>query len=122
MARTRTLWIFEALASAVALALVYRALASDGTGALVGIELALFATAFLLTAGLGGAGKVLALGAGLGFGFATLLSVGGASGFFSPGELFVIGLIVAGALYPGWALGVGVGALARGMGSRRSSR
>jgi hypothetical protein len=122
MARTRTLWILEALASAVALALVYRALASDGTGALVGIELALFATALLLTAGLGGAGKVLALGAGLAFGFATLLSVGGASGFFSPGDLFVIGLIVAGALYPGWALGVGVGALARGMGSRRSSR
>ena len=106
----------------MALALVYRALASDGAGALAAIELALFATAFLLTAYLGGAGKVLALGAGLGFGFATLLSVGGASGFFSPGELFVIGLIVAGALYPGWALGVGVGALVRGMGSRRSSR
>jgi hypothetical protein len=122
MARTRTLWIFEALAAAVALALVHRALASAGTGALVAIELALFATAFLLTACLGGAGKVLALGAGLGFGFATLLSVAGVSGFFSPGELFVIGLIVAGALYLGWALGVGVGALARGVGARKSNR
>jgi len=121
MARTRALWIVEALASAVALALVYRGPASGETGTLVGVEVTLFGVAFLLTAHLGCAGKVLALGAGLGLAFATLLAMG-ASGFLSPGDLFIIGAIVAAALYPGWALGVGVGALARGMGARRSSR
>jgi hypothetical protein len=121
MARARTLWIVEALASALALVLVYRCPASGETGALLGVELALFATAFLLTAYRGGAGKVLALGVGLGLAFATLLAMG-ASDFFSPGELFVIGMIVAGALYPGWALGVGVGALARDLNAGRSNR
>jgi len=121
MAATRTLWIAEALVSALAVALVYDAAATGETGAFLAIELPLFAVAFLLTAFVGGAGKVLAVGAGLGFAFATLLAFG-ASGFFSPVDLFVIGLIIAGALYPGWALGVGVGALTRGLNSGVSNR
>ena len=100
--------------------LVYTGVAG-GTGAFLAIELALFGVAFFLTAVLGGARKILAVGVGLGLAFATLLAAV-ASGYFSPGEVFTIGVIVGGALYPGWALGVGVGVLARGMGARRSNR
>jgi hypothetical protein len=81
----------------------------------------LFAVAVLLTACLSGAGMVLALGAGLGIAFATLLAIG-ASGFLSPGETFAIGLIVAGALYPMDARRSASVALARGMGARRFNR
>ena len=70
---------------------------------------------------LGGAGKVLALGARLGIAFATLLGIGG-SDFVSPGDVFASGMIIAGALYPGWALGVGLGALVRGLNAGRSNR
>ena len=120
MERTRALWIGEALVSALAVTLVYRA-ASGETGALIRIELALFALAFLLTTCLGGAGRVLALGAGLGVAFATLAAIS-ASGFLSPPDMFAIGLIIAGALYPAWALGVGLGALVRSVSAGRSNR
>ena len=124
----RTFWIVEALGSALVLVLVYSGPASGSTSAFGGIELALFAVAFLLVACLGGPGKVLALGAGLGVVLATLAAAGspgcGESDFicFTPGEVFALGLIVAGALYPGWALGAGIGALVRGTNVRRSSR
>jgi hypothetical protein len=111
----------EVLAAAAAVALVYDGAFTGQTRTFAGIELALFAVALFLTACLGGAGKVLAIGGGLGLAFATLLAMG-ASDFFSPGDLFMIGVIVAAAFYPGCALGVGLGALVRSISAGRSNR
>ena len=120
MNTVRTIWITESLLSLAALASVY-SVTADQAGDFVVAELVLFAVAFLATLFSGAPGKVLAVGVGLGLALATLLAIAASSSgcgesdiiCFGPGELFVIGLIAAGALYPGWALGTGLGKLAR---------
>jgi hypothetical protein len=123
----RSPWIVVTLGSTLALALV--GLAVGEARAFLLVELVLFTVAFLLARLLGGPGKVLALGAGLGLAFATLAALATSGNCsesdlicFSPGETFAIGLIVSGGLYPGWALGAGAGALVRGTSDRRSNR
>jgi hypothetical protein len=125
----RTFWLFEALISLSLLVLVYDQVASDEAGRFIGAEFALFAVAFMATLLFGRAGWVLTAGVALGFTFATVLLLGtsGAcdeSDFicFSPGDVFAIGLIISGALYPGWAFGAGVGMLTRAACAGESSR
>jgi hypothetical protein len=121
MTRTRSIWIAESLLSLAALAAVYSQLATWRAGAFVVTELALFAVAFLAALLSGAPGKVLIAGVGLGLAFATLLAIVASSPgcsegdiiCFDAGGLFAIGVIAAGALYPGWALGTGLGTLAR---------
>ena len=123
----RSPWIVVTLVSVLALALI--GLATGEARAFLLVELVLFTAAFLLARLLGGPGKVLTLGAGLGLAFATVaaLSTSGSCSesdliCFSPGEVFAIALIVSGALYPGWALGVALGAFARRKSDKRSNR
>ena len=121
-------WITEVTVSAIAFVaiLVLAKLAEPGSG--LGLtrvyllaEAVLFALAFLPVALLGGPGRVLALGVALGVGGAVasaiLLGEDCSDDFLclspTPGEAFVLGLLAALVLYPGWALGAGVGALRR---------
>src|SRR5919201_1440609 len=120
MKSARTFWLYEALVSLSLLVLVYDRASSYDAGRFIGAEFALFAVAFMATLLSGRAGRVLTAGVALGFAFATVLSLGtsgacGESDFicFSPGDVFAIGLIVSAALYPGWALGAGVGMITR---------
>jgi hypothetical protein len=122
MTSTRSLWIAESLLSLAALAAVYSQLATWRAVTFVVAELGLFVIAFVATLLSDAPGKVLVAGVGLGLACATLLAIVAPSSgcsesdiicFDDPGLLFVIGLIGAGALYPGWALGTGLGALAR---------
>ena len=118
MTALRRFWIGEALVSFAALVLVASQL-SDQMGEFLLIELVLFAVAFSVAAAVG-PGKVLALGVGLAFGVATLLSVFASESCtgeeficFGPGAMFALGLILSGGLFPAWAFGAGLGALAR---------
>ena len=111
-------WIAESLCSVAALAWIF-SLADEEAHSFFYAELALLAIAFLAALLSGRPGRVLLIGVGLGFAVATVLAMA-ASGCseddiicFGPGLTFVLGLILAGALYPGWALGTGLGALAR---------
>jgi hypothetical protein len=119
MRTTHSFWIGEVLASLAALALVYNGVPDEAHTYFVA-ELALLSVAFLATLLFRRPGKVLLVGIALGFALASLMALGGSASCgeddficLSPGELFAIGIIVAGALYPGWALGTGLGALAR---------
>jgi integral membrane sensor domain MASE1 len=118
MHTARTIWIVETLVSLVLMAVIGSQFSGDDAGSFIVAELVVFMVSFFLALRLG-PGKVLALGVGLGFALATLLAAtaGGCSDSdilcFDPGAMFIIGLIVAGALYPGWALGTGLGTLAR---------
>jgi hypothetical protein len=120
MRTTRTIWISEALVSISLFALIFSQLSTDEAGAFLMTELPLFTVAFLVAMLAGRPGKILALGVGLGFAFAAVLAIGASDSCsdsdilcFGPGAMFAIGLIFAGALYPGWALGTGLGTLAR---------
>jgi hypothetical protein len=130
MQTVRTTWLIVALASLGAIGLIFDKLGStDVAGTFILAELGLFAVAFMGTLVSGRSGLVMTVGIGLGFLFATLAAVSTSgscseSDFicFSPGEVFVFGLIAAGALYPGWVLGVGIGSLVRGMSAGGSNR
>ena len=120
MRTARKIWISEALVSSALLALVYSRLSGAEARGFFLAELALFGVSFLLALLLGGPSKVFVLGIGLGFALATLLAIGASNSCsdsdivcHGPGAMFTIGLVVAGALYPGWALGTGLGTLAR---------
>jgi integral membrane sensor domain MASE1 len=118
MHSARSIWIVETLISLALMAVIFSQLSSDEAGSFIAAELVVFMVSFFLALRVG-PGKVLVLGVGLAFALATLLAAtaGGCSDSdilcFDPGAMFVIGLIVAGALYPGWALGTGLGTLAR---------
>jgi hypothetical protein len=120
MRTAHSVWVVEVLASLGALAWVYSGVPDEAHTYYVSAELVLLSIAFLATVLLGGPGKVLLVAIALGFAAATLMAIGGSSNCsqddficFGPGELFAVGVILAGALYPGWALGTGLGALAR---------
>jgi integral membrane sensor domain MASE1 len=118
MYTARTIWIVETLVSLGLMASIASQLSGNEAGSFIVAELVLFVIAFFVALRLG-PGKVLAIGIGLGFALATLIA--GASGgcidsdiiCIGPGGMFALGLILAGALYPGWALGTGLGTLAR---------
>jgi hypothetical protein len=119
MRTARTIWILEALVSLALIASICASLSADEAGGFFLAELVAFGASFLLTR-LMGPGKVLLLGIGLCLGFATLLAAGSSDSCsdsdilcFGPGAMFAFGLILSGALYPGWAFGTGLGALAR---------
>jgi len=127
----RTKWWMVALASIGAIVLIFDKVPFDEAGKFILAEFGLFAVTFMATLLSGRGGTVLATGVGLGFLFATVAALGtSASGScndgdiicFSPGDVFVICLIIACVLYPGWALGVGVGNLIRGMSAEGSNR
>src|SRR5919204_4113236 len=110
----RSVWFTEALISFFLVVLVYDQAAYDDPRRFIGAEFGLFAIAFIATVLYGRPGWVLTVGVALAFTFALVISVGasstcGDSDFIclSPGEVFALGLIVSGALYPGWALGAG---------------
>jgi hypothetical protein len=123
----RWIWFFEVLGSALALVWIAAALDEAG-GGFIWLEIGLFTVAFVLSTFVGGPGKILLLGIGIGFTLATVMAIGTSGSCdddflcFSPGDVFALGLIFSGALYPGWALGAGVGALARGSSVRGSNR
>jgi hypothetical protein len=125
--KTKSRWIAEVTVSAIAfVAGLVLATRNDFTGIFLLAEAVLFAMAFLLAALLGGPGKVLALGVALGFGFAIFSAAlfgedycEGSIICFSAGDIFLLVLLAALVLYPGWALGAGVGALRR-LHTRRS--
>src|ERR1043166_2034184 len=120
MHTARSTWIVETLVSFALMAVIYSQLSGDEAGSFIVAELVVFMVSFLLALLLGGPGRVLTLGFVIAFVFATLMAIA-ASGncsegdiiCFDPGAMFMIGLIVAGTLYPGWALGAGLGTLAR---------
>jgi hypothetical protein len=118
MYTARTIWIVEALVSLALMALIASRLSGDEAGSFIEAELVIFVVSFLL-ARFVGPGKVLAIGLGLAFGLATVMaaSAGSCSGddfiCFGPDVMFALGLMVSGVLYPGWAFGAGIGALAR---------
>jgi hypothetical protein len=125
----RTFWFTVALVSLGAIIMVFDNVPFGEGGKFILAEFGLFAIAFMATLVSGRGGWVLSIGVGLGFLFATLLSIGtsascGEGDFIclSPGEVFVFGLLGAGVLYPGWAFGVGVGNLVRGMSTGGSNR
>jgi hypothetical protein len=102
------------------MALIFSRLSGGEAQAFFFAELAAFAVSFLSARFLGGPGKILLIGIGLAVGFATLLAIAVSGSCsegniicFDPGEMFILGLLVGGVLYPGWALGAGLGALAR---------
>jgi hypothetical protein len=118
----RTLWFTVGLASLAGIYLVFDYLPAEQGGKFILAEFGFFAIAFMATLLSGRPGRVHVTGLALGFLFATLISLGTSSSCsegdlicLSPGEVFVVGLLIAGALYPGWALGVGVGNLVRGL-------
>ena len=120
MYTARTIWIAETAVSFGLIALIANRLSAEEAQGFLVAELAAFAVSFLLAMLWGRPGKVLALGAGLGFAAATVLAIGGSSSCsegdiicFSAGDLFALGLLIVGALYPGWAFGTGLGTLAR---------
>jgi hypothetical protein len=90
-------------------------------------ELALFGVSLLLTLFVGRPGKLLGVGVALGLALAMLLAIV-VSNYCIDGDCgdggagFLLGLLLAGALYPGWALGVGVGTLVRGLSAGESNR
>jgi hypothetical protein len=116
-------WVGESLLSLLAVAVI------SWTNSLIFAELLSLLLAFLLVVIFGGPGKVLALGVGLGLALAivgALVAGSEAPGmvdiFPSPGEAFASGLLGSGAVYPGWALGTGLGALARSGSPSRPER
>ena len=117
MYTARTFWIGETLVSLGLMALIGGRLSGDEPEFFV-TELVIFMVSFCLALLLG-PGKVLAIGVGLAFALATLLAAAAGSCSesdiicFDPEAMFVLGLLFAGALYPGWAFGTGIGALAR---------
>lgn len=120
MSAARSIWIVEAFVSFALMALIFSRLSGGEARAFFFAELAVFAVSFLSARLLGGPGKVLLAGIGLACGFATLLAIATSGSCnasdivcFGPGAMFIFGLLVGGALYPGWALGTGLGALAR---------
>jgi hypothetical protein len=125
----RSIWFAVALASLGAIYLVFENIGLDEGGQFILAEFALFAIAFMATLFSGRPGSVLLTGVGLGLLFATVLAVGSSGSCgedamvcFSPGEVFGFVLIAAGALYPGWACGVGVGSIIRRMSAGGSNR
>jgi hypothetical protein len=118
MYTARTIWIVETLVSLGLMALIGSRLSGDEASSFIEAELVIFLVSFCLALPLG-PGKVLTLGVGLAFALATLLAATAGSCSesdficFGPDAMFALGLIVAGALYPGWAFGAGLGALAR---------
>jgi hypothetical protein len=118
MYTARTIWIVETLVSLGLMALIGSRLSGDVASSFIEAELVIFLVSFCLALPLG-PGKVLTLGVGLAFALATLLAATAGSCSesdficFGPDAMFALGLIVAGALYPGWAFGAGLGALAR---------
>ena len=122
MRTTRIIWASEALVSLSLLALIYSRLSGGEAHTFLKAEVVLVLFTFLLALFVGGPGKILAAGAGLGVGLASAFAIAvSASGScseadlicFSPGDMFAIGMVLACALYPGWALGTGLGTLAR---------
>ena len=126
MRTAHSIWIVEVLAALAAFAWLYGELGPDLARDFLLTEIALFTIAFLSAVLLGGPGKVLLVGVGLGVLLPTLLAMAtSGSGCsesdivcFDSGLVFAMGVIVAGALYPGWALGTG---LARSPGSRSAA-
>jgi hypothetical protein len=120
MHTARSIWIAETLVSFALMTLIFSWLSGGEAEAFFYAELATFAVSFLSARFWAGPGKVLLAGAGLAFAFATLLAIATSGSCnegdiicFNPGEMFILGLLVGGAVYPGWAFGTGVGALAR---------
>jgi hypothetical protein len=127
MRNTRSIWIVESALSAAAVALTL-AIANRGEASagenymniVLLCESVLFTLAFALARRFGGPGKVLIVGVALGFLLAMVSAVAlgedcsdDAFLCFTPGDAFALGLLVALVFYPGWALGAGVGMLAR---------
>jgi hypothetical protein len=119
MYTARSIWIAETLVSFVLVVLIGSQLSGEEVGSFIVAEFGVFMVSFVLALFFRPV-KVLALGVGIAITFATLLSLGGSASCseggiicFSAGDLFALGLIVAGALYPGWAFGTGVGTLTR---------
>lgn len=118
MYTARTVWIAETVVSFGLMALIGSRLSGDETGSFIAAEVVIFMVSFFLALLLG-PGKVLAVGVGLAFALATLMAATAGSCSesdficFGPDVMFALGLIVSGALYPGWAFGTGVGTLAR---------
>jgi hypothetical protein len=125
----RSIWFAVALASLGAIYVAYDSVPLGDGGTFILVEFGLFAIAFMATLLSGRPGRVLVTGAGLGFLFACVAAIV-ASGTcsegyaicFSPGEVFGLVLVLAAALYPGWALGAGVGNLVRGTSAEGSNR
>ena len=125
----RSTWFAVALASLGAIYVAYDSVPLGDGGTFIVVEFGLFAIAFMATLLSGRPGRVLITGAGLGFLFACVVAIV-ASGScsegniicFSPGEVFLFVLILAAALFPGWALGVGLGNVIRGMSAGESNR
>jgi hypothetical protein len=127
MRNTRSIWIVESALSGVGVAsilvLANRVETSpDESYINVALlcEAVLFTLAFVLARVLGGPGKVLIVGVALAFLFAIVIAIllgedctDDSFLCVTPGDAFALGLLVALAFYPGWALGAGVGALAR---------
>jgi hypothetical protein len=129
MQNARSIWFAVALASLGAIYVAYDSIPLGDGGTFILVEFGLFAIAFMATLLSGRPGWVLMTGAGLGLLFACLVAIV-ASGScsegdiicFSPDEVFVLVLILAAALYPGWALGVGLGNVIRGPSAEGSNR
>jgi hypothetical protein len=125
----RSIWFAVALASLGAIYVAYDNFPLYDGGTFIFAEFGLFAIAFMATLLSGRPGSVLVTGAGLGFLFAAVAAMV-ASGScnegniicFSPGEVFVLVMIFVAALYPGWALGAGLGNLVRGLSAGESNR
>ena len=124
--KTKSFWIpLFLLAFAAGLLLATRAEPATYVGCYVLVEAGLFALAFVMATLLGGAGKVHALGAVLGVGFAIVSAAlfGEDCGeddifvCFSAEVVFVWAMAAVLAVYPGWALGARLGASSRGTSS-----
>jgi hypothetical protein len=81
-------------------------------------EIALMAISFLLARFVGGPGKVLGVGIALDFGFTFAVAIALSSFCIDTdcgdaGAAWAAGFVGAAALYPGWALGTGLGAVLR---------
>jgi len=75
MHSTRSIWIAETLVSFALMVLIFSRLSGGEARAFFFAELAAFTVSFLSARFLGGPGKVLLIGIGLAFGFATLLAI-----------------------------------------------
>jgi hypothetical protein len=120
MSVNRSFWTVETVLSLALLAGTFAAV-SAFTGwrtPFAVAEIGLMAISFLLVRFVGGPGRVLGVGVALDFGFAVVLAIA-ASSFcidtdcVDTGAAWAFGFVGAGALYPGWALGTGLGALLR---------
>jgi hypothetical protein len=120
MSVNRSFWTVETVLSLALLVGSFAAVSAyTGWGTPFAVaELALIAISFLLARLVGGPGKVLGVGVALDFGLAVALAIAASSFCIDTdcgdaGEAWGYSFVGAAALYPGWALGTGLGALLR---------